>query len=115
MPTPPNETFGELIRHCREAKDLPLRKVAAVLDIDTSTLSKMEKNLRNPSREHILKLATFFELNTEELLVAFLSDQVAYQLAQESISDQVLRVAEEKIKYIRSQNTIQGVLEFQKN
>lgn len=108
----PHETFGELIRHCREEKNLPLRKVAAVLDVDTSTLSKMEKNLRNPNREHIGKLAELFGLNSEELLLAFLSDRVAYQLAQESISEQVLRVAEEKIKYIRSQNTVQGVLEF---
>jgi hypothetical protein len=51
-------------------------------------------------------------LNTEELRLAFLSDRVAYQLAQEPISEQVLRVAEEKIKYIRSKNTVQGVLEF---
>ena len=78
----PHETFGELIWHCREDKNLPLRKVAAVLDVDTSTLSKMEKNLRNPNREHIKKLAELFELNSEELLLAFLSDRVAYQLAQ---------------------------------
>ena len=72
----------------------------------------MEKNLRNPNREHIKKLAELFELNSEELLLAFLSDRVAYQLALEPISEQVLRVTEEKIKYIRSKNTIQGVLEF---
>ena len=34
-----SETFGEYIRRLREEKNLPLRKVAAQLDIDTSTLS----------------------------------------------------------------------------
>lgn len=101
----PHETFGELIRHCREEHHLPLRKVAAVLDVDTSTLAKMEKNLRSPNREHIEKLAALFGLNTEALLVAYLSDRIVYQLVEESISEQVLRVAEEKINYIRSQNT----------
>jgi transcriptional regulator with XRE-family HTH domain len=108
----PHETFGTLILHYREEKNLPLRKVAAVLDTDTSTLSKMEKNLRNPNREHIEKLAVLFGLNTEELLLAFLSDHVAYQLAQKPISEQVLRVAEEKIKYICSKNAVQGILGF---
>lgn len=40
------ESFGEYIRHLREEKKLPLRKVAAQLDIDTSTLSKVEKGDR---------------------------------------------------------------------
>ena len=106
------ETFGELIRHCREEKSLPLRKVAAHLDLDTSTLSKIEKNQRNATREHIPKLAELFALDEQELLIIFLSDRVAYQLAEELNSEQVLRVAEEKIKYIRSKNTVQGVLGF---
>ena len=38
-----NDTFGEFIRKQREKKLLPLRKVAAYLDIDTSTLSKVER------------------------------------------------------------------------
>jgi len=41
-----SETFGEYIRRLREEKKLPLRKVAAQLDIDTSTLSKVERGDR---------------------------------------------------------------------
>jgi len=37
------ETFGEYIRRLREEMNLPLRKVAAQLDVDTSTLSKIER------------------------------------------------------------------------
>lgn len=70
------------------------------------------ENLRKPNREHIGKLVEVFGLNSEELLLAFLCDRVAYQLTQESTSEQVLRVAEEKIKYICFKNTIQVVFEF---
>ena len=40
------KSFGEYIRRVRENKGLPLRKVAAALDIDTSILSKLERNER---------------------------------------------------------------------
>jgi transcriptional regulator with XRE-family HTH domain len=40
------ETFGEIIRKLREDHNMPLRKLAAALDIDQSTLSKIETNQR---------------------------------------------------------------------
>ena len=40
------ETIGEKLRHIREEKELPLRKVAALLDIDVAILSKMERGER---------------------------------------------------------------------
>ena len=40
------ETIGEKLRHIREVKELPLRKVAALLDIDVAILSKMERGER---------------------------------------------------------------------
>jgi transcriptional regulator with XRE-family HTH domain len=40
------ETIGEKPRQLREAKELPLRKMAALLDIDVAILSKMERGER---------------------------------------------------------------------
>ena len=40
------QTFGEYIRELRENNKMPLRKLAALLDIDQSTLSKIERNER---------------------------------------------------------------------
>jgi len=37
------ETIGEKLRQLREQNNLPLRKVAALVDIDTAVLSKMER------------------------------------------------------------------------
>ena len=96
------ETFGEVIRKLRESSGLPIRKVAAHLDIDPSTLSKIERNERSANREHIKRLSELFEINEKELLVDFLSDKVSYELLEEEYSSEILHVAEEKIKYIRS-------------
>jgi transcriptional regulator with XRE-family HTH domain len=94
--------FGDLIKELRIQSELPLRKVAARLDIDTSTLSKIEKGERNGNKEMVKVLANFFKYDYEEMLVTFLSDKVAYELLDELCSSKVLEVAEQKIKYIRS-------------
>lgn len=96
--------FGDLIKELRVKNELPLRKVAAILDIDTSTLSKIEKGERNASKEMVKTLSGFFKQNHEEMLVTYLSDKVVYELMEESCSSKVLKVAEEKIKYIKALN-----------
>ncbi len=109
---PARSTFGEWLRNQREGRNWPLRKVAALLDVDTSIVSRLEKGNRQPQREYVEKLAAIFEQDAGALLVLYLSDRVAYELAPENCSDEVLRAAEEKIKYLRSKNAKQGELEF---
>ena len=103
-------TFGELIRNLREQNGLPIRKVAAHLDIDPSTLSKIERDERSANREYVKKLAELFNVDEKILLVNYLSDKVMYELVNEEFSNEVLKVAEEKIKYIRSKNIKQSKL-----
>jgi len=104
------ETFGELIRNLREQNGLPIRKVAAHLDIDPSTLSKIERDERSANREYVKKLSELFNVDEKILLVNYLSDKVMYELVNEEFSNEVLKVAEEKIKYIRSKNIKQSKL-----
>lgn len=92
-------TFGDAIRKQREEKQLPLRKVAAYLDIDQAILSKIERGKRKATREQVLKLAAFFQVDEENLLVAWLSDKLVYELAEEKHSLKALKAAEEKIAY----------------
>ena len=61
-------TFGERIRHLREEKQLPIRKVAAFADIDPSTLSKIERSERYANESLIDKLAQLFQIEKQELL-----------------------------------------------
>lgn len=66
------DSFGEYIRELREAKGLPLRKVAAELDIDTSILSKIERNERMASVEMLPILANVLETNVKEVEIRFI-------------------------------------------
>lgn len=97
------ETLGETIRRLREAQEMPLRKLAAALDIDQSTLSKIERNERNANDDMIQKVATLFDVDYKELKIKLLSDKIAYDLIDEVLSDEVLRVAEEKVSYLKKQ------------
>jgi predicted nucleotidyltransferase len=93
------EKLGEIIRKLRVDRNLPLRTVAAYLDIDQAILSKIERGQRKPGRELVSKLAVYFEVNKNELLVAWLSDKLVYEVADEELALQALQVAEEKILY----------------
>ena len=66
------KTFGEYIRKLREDKQLPLRKVAAALDIDTSVLSKIERNERKPTSEMIPVLAETLDKTEKEIQVTYI-------------------------------------------
>lgn len=96
------ETIGEKLRHIREEKELPLRKVAALLDIDVAILSKMERGERRITKEIVLKLANIYDYNADDLLVSFLSDKILYEIQDEDLGIEALKVAEEKAKYIKA-------------
>lgn len=93
------ESLGETIRKRREDKELPLRTVAAYLDIDQAILSKIERGQRNANREQVIKLARFFKINETDLLVSWLSDKLVYEVRNEDMALKALQVAEEKVKY----------------
>lgn len=104
------ETFGELIRQLREREGFPIRKVAAALDLDPSTLSKIERNDRSANREHLHLLAKLFNVSEKDLLVAYLSDKITYDLVEEDCYHEILHIAEAKIKYEKQKKLTQGSL-----
>lgn len=95
-------TFGEYIRSLRENQRIPLRKIAAQLDIDPSLLGKIEHNTRPPTRETIKKLAVIFSQNEDYLLSEYLSDQIAFKIIKENSDTDVLKVAEKKVIYLKT-------------
>ena len=107
------KTFGEIIREGREHEGLPLRKVAAFIDIDPSTLSKIERGERSANKEMIPALAEILKISEHDLTLSLLSDSVAESLIYENNCSEILKVAEEKIKYFKSKNYQQGKLSFE--
>ncbi|MDR0605039.1 MAG: helix-turn-helix domain-containing protein [Bacteroidales bacterium] len=95
------KNIGEILRELRESKQLPLRVIAAYLDIDPAIMSRIERGQRKASREQIVKLAGYFNVDEDELIIAWLSDKVVYEVLDEDRALQALKVAEEKVKYNR--------------
>ena len=96
------ETFGKKIRRLREEQGIYLRQVASFLEIDQALLSKIERGERKAKRDHVIKLAHFYKLNKKEFLTSWMSDKVVYDLDSENNAIEILKLAEEKIKYKRN-------------
>lgn len=99
-----NNNFGEFIRNLRLEKNLPLRKVASQLDIDPSTLGKIERNQRSPNSFLIKKLSEIFNVDEKELKIKYLSDKISYDIFEENLGTEVLKVAEEKFKQLMKES-----------
>ncbi len=102
--------FGAFIRELRVGRNIPQRKVAAILDIDTSTLSKIERGERDANREMIKQIAEFFAIDQRKLLHSFLSDKIAKQLYIEPDSAEILHLAEEKVRYLKNIKSQQATI-----
>ena len=95
-------SIGETIRNLRIDRRLPLRTVAAYLDIDQAILSRIERGERKATREYVVKLAQYFNVPESDLLIMWLADKVVYEIANESVAFEALKVAEEKVKYYKT-------------
>jgi transcriptional regulator with XRE-family HTH domain len=99
--------LSNILKSAREEKNLILRKVASEIDVDQSLISKFEKGERNPTKEQIIKLAEFYNLSQQDLLIEWFSDKIIYDLKDVDYANDILIVAEEKIKYQKAnQNEI---------
>jgi len=97
------ESFGAHLRRLRESSRLPLRKVAYELNVDLSLLAKIERNERKPTRQLIKSFAELFQQDEQKLFISYLSDQIVYQVLDEENGIKVLKVAEQKVRYLVAQ------------
>lgn len=94
------DSFGETLRKLREEKQLPLRTVASFLDIDLAILSKVERGRRKINRDQVVKLAQYFQVKEETLLVSWLSDKLVYELEDEDLALKAMQLAEDHLAYM---------------
>lgn len=71
-----NKMLSIKLKRLREASGLPQRKVAAALDIDTATYSKIETGKFIPSKEQILQIAKILSANDYELLEMWMAEKI---------------------------------------
>jgi len=97
-------TFGEHIRKLREQKQLLLREVASQMHIDTALLSKIERGTRIARKEQVEALAIALNENKNELLNVWMADKIVDMIKDENNSEEILKIAKEKIKKLTNQN-----------
>lgn len=91
------------LRELRKYANLPQRKVAAALDIDTATYCKIEKGNYIPKREQVVLLADILDADVEELLTLWLADQVYGIVGYEQNANDVLSiVADNLVEYSKA-------------
>lgn len=90
---------------CRKNKELrvqsqmPQRKLAAALDIDTATYCKIEKGERKVRRDQVAILSQIFNIEESSLLTLWLADKVTDMVASEQeVAPNALSIAAEKLK-----------------
>ncbi len=106
------ETFGEYIHKLRSDEGLTLTKLAAALDIDQSTLCKIENGKRKIPIEILPKLSNVFNLDLKKLEHEYLSERIAELIYSQEEYYPLFIAAEEKAKYMRIKKHKQGFLDF---
>lgn len=71
-----NADFGAYIKSIRESKGIPQRIVAHQLNIDTSTLSKIELGERQIKIKMIKGLSAVLEIDFKELQIKYISEEI---------------------------------------
>jgi predicted nucleotidyltransferase len=77
----------------------PLRKVAALVDVDVAILSKMERGERRLTKAIVQKLAMLYKQDADELLVLYLRDKVLQEVGDDQLAIKALQVAEKAVSY----------------
>ena len=88
-----------MLRRLRAESKLPLRKVAALVDVDVAILSKMERGERRLTKAMVQKLAKLYKYDEEELLVVYLRDKVLHEVGDGQLALKALHVAEKAVSY----------------
>lgn len=74
----------ERLKELRISSQLPQRKVAAWLDIDTATYCKIEKGERKAKKKQVETLELLFQVEPNELITLWLADKVADVVSEDS-------------------------------
>lgn len=89
--------FGAFLKEKREAKGIPQKIVAYRLNIDTSTLSKIELGERQVNIDMIKGLSEILELDFKQLQIRFISDKILSDYAGQPFLKDAISVIMKKL------------------
>jgi transcriptional regulator with XRE-family HTH domain len=90
--------FAEKIKQLREEKQMPQRKFAAALEIDTPMYSKIERGERPAKRQQIPLIAALLQIDENTLATLWLADKIIAAIGEEKeLVGKALKVVQQKI------------------
>ncbi|NTV84889.1 MAG: helix-turn-helix transcriptional regulator [Bacteroidales bacterium] len=89
--------MGLIFRRMREEKGLLNRQVAAVTELDQAIISRIENGDRIPTKEQVLKLAGLYNLDTKEIMSAWLAEKMVRDYGTEPYVTEAFREAHDKM------------------
>jgi len=90
-------SFGEIIRTQRLQQNVPLRVVAAAIEIDSTLLSRLELGERFPTDEQLKRFAAYFQVPLEELAAQLIADRIIAAYGNESVTMKAAAIVQERI------------------
>ena len=94
-----SESFGELIRRLRITNKLSLRLVSAEIDLDQSTLSKIERNEKQAPDYIVAPLSKLFKQDLKFMKIKHSSEKLFYALNEDEFSIEILENTIKRLKY----------------
>ena len=93
--TAASQRFGAWLRGLREAKELPLRVVAAAAEMDQAHLSKVELGQRLLTAEQAAAIAKFFNLDPNEIEARRIVEKFRLEYADNPAAEQAIQMLHE--------------------
>jgi transcriptional regulator with XRE-family HTH domain len=90
-------TFGTYIKSQRELKGIPQRIVAHALNIDTSTLSKIELGERQITIEMIKPLSGILEMDYREMQIKYITEKIITDFSGQPFLKEALKEINTKL------------------
>lgn len=98
-------TFGQTLKKARESRGLLLRQVAAKLEVDTATISKIENGLRYATKKQVKALSHLLEIEYKVLEASWMGNKIYQMLLEIDDPNQALLVAEKQFHYNHTQSS----------
>jgi len=84
--------LGIKLKELRELNGFVQRHIAALLEIDTAYISKIESGDKQISRDHLKKLATVYKVPEKELITLWVADKIIKIIDKEKVGKEALEL-----------------------
>lgn len=94
--------IGDRLRELRKLKKQTLNLVAENNKIDLTLLSKIERGERMPTEEQLVKLASYYGIDEQELKTLLIAEKIIKEYGISEETHKAISIVEEQIeKYLK--------------